>query len=85
MADALLENDSTVAEPAITPPTPAVQPNSTTTPNSTDAEMNGIETNESFKYATTLQFYDPHAVSGSAGTATTVGKQVKEWLSAMNL
>jgi hypothetical protein len=85
MADEHLENVSTVAEPAITPTTTDVRPHPTFTPNSTDAEMNGIETNESFKYATTLQFYDPHAVSGSAGAATTVGKQVKEWLSAMNL
>jgi hypothetical protein len=47
--------------------------------------MHGIETSISFTYSTTLQFYDPHAVSGSAGSATKVGKKVKEWLSAITL
>jgi hypothetical protein len=37
------------------------------------------------KDSTTLQFYDPHAVSGSAGSATKVRKKVKEWLSAITL
>ena len=85
MADEHIENVSTNVEPANTTTTTDVQHNPTPTPNPTDVDMNGIETNESFTYAATLQFYDPHAISGSAGPATTVGKQVKEWLSTMQL
>ena len=77
MADAHPENENTIVEPAITTPTTDVPLNPTPATTAKDAEMNGIETNESFTYSTTLQFYDPHAISGSAGTATTVGKQVK--------
>ena len=43
--------------------------------------MEGIETTDSFAYETTLQFYDPNAAADSTSDKTTVGKQVKEWLS----
>jgi hypothetical protein len=43
--------------------------------------MEGIETTDSFAYETTLQFYDPNAAADSTSENTTVGKQVKEWLS----
>jgi hypothetical protein len=85
MAEDHNENVITEPEPALTTPTPDVPLPTTPATPAKDAEMNGIETNESFTYATTLQFYDPNAITGSAGPATNVGKQVKEWLSAITL
>jgi hypothetical protein len=64
------------------------QPTTTNTvPNTpvNDTVMEGIETSDAFAYETTLQFYDPHAVQDSTSDRTTVGKQVKEWLSAFLL
>lgn len=83
MTEALTNTATTDTAPPITettPETPSKTPDEST---AQDVEMSGIETTDSFTYVTTLQFYDAHAVSGSASSSTLVGKKVKEWLSAM--
>jgi hypothetical protein len=64
-------DDVTTPTPATTPPTPL----------QTNEAMEGIETTDSFAYETTLQFYDANAAADGTNARTTVGKQVKEWLS----
>jgi hypothetical protein len=50
----------------------------------TDTPMEGIETKDFFNFATTSQFYDPHANPTVTNNQATIGSKVKDWLRTLN-